>query len=189
MIFILATISFIYILILMVLLIMRREMQPLKIKSPRLMLLSIFANLLIIMSVTVIQLTEEECVNKKNIDQSALCNHHILEVTSLCLGYVLIGFTEPLAVIAYVLRAFRLRRIFDAQLYYFREEHKPVAMIQNFREHRLMRVLAVSVGISVTIYLTTALCLMYVPAGDETKLYLPNAQMTTRKSSLRLFDL
>lgn len=111
-------------------------------------------------------------MNKDDVDKSSLCNYHILEVTSLCLGYILIGFTEPLAVIAYVLRAFRLRRIFDAQLYYFEQDRKPVEMIQRFNELRLIKVLAVSVGFSAVIYLTTALCLMYVPPSDDTKLYL-----------------
>ena len=51
---ILASISAAYIVILMAFVIVRREMQPLKIKSPRLMLLSIAANLIIIASVTII---------------------------------------------------------------------------------------------------------------------------------------
>ena len=46
----------------------------------------------------------------------------MLEWIAVTLGYVTIAFSEPLAVIAYVLRAFRLRRIFDAQLKYFRED-------------------------------------------------------------------
>ena len=54
MILILASISIIYVIGLMVLITYRQEMQPLKIKSPRLMLLSIFANLFIIISVSVI---------------------------------------------------------------------------------------------------------------------------------------
>ena len=83
------------------------------------MLLSMFGNLIIIFSVSVIQVTEETCVNKDSKEASYVCNHNILLVVSLCLGYIMIGFTEPLAIVAYVLRAFRLRRIFDAQLFYF----------------------------------------------------------------------
>ena len=59
----LAIISIVYTFGLMVLVFARKEMQPLKIKSPHLLLLSIFANLFIIMSVSVIQLAEEKCVN------------------------------------------------------------------------------------------------------------------------------
>ena len=60
---VLAAFSVVYVMILMVLIFYRKEMQPLKIKSPRLMLLSVFANLCIIISVSVIQLSEEKCVN------------------------------------------------------------------------------------------------------------------------------
>ena len=115
----LAGVSICYIVLLMVLILYRREVQPLKIKSPRLMLLSMFANLWIIISVSIIQVTEEKCINKVSVEKSELCDHNILLVVSLCLGYMMIGFTEPLAIVAYVLRAFRLRRIFDAQLCYF----------------------------------------------------------------------
>ena len=115
----LAGVSICYIVLLMVLILYRREVQPLKIKSPRLMLLSMFGNLWIIISVSIIQVTEEKCINKVSVDKSEMCDHNILLVVSLCLGYMMIGFTEPLAIVAYVLRAFRLRRIFDAQLCYF----------------------------------------------------------------------
>ena len=115
----LAGFSICYIVLLMVLILYRREVQPLKIKSPRLMLLSMFGNLWIIISVSIIQVTEEKCINKVSVEKSELCDHNILLVVSLCLGYMMIGFTEPLAIVAYVLRAFRLRRIFDAQLCYF----------------------------------------------------------------------
>lgn len=115
----LAGFSICYIVLLMVLILYRREVQPLKIKSPRLMLLSMFGNLWIIISVSIIQVTEEKCINKASVDKIGICDHNILLVVSLCLGYMMIGFTEPLAIVAYVLRAFRLRRIFDAQLCYF----------------------------------------------------------------------
>lgn len=81
------------------------------------MLLSMFANLVIIFSVSVVQVTEEKCINVEKV--SEICDHNILLVVSLCLGYMMIGFTEPLAIVAYVLRAWRIRRIFDAQLTYF----------------------------------------------------------------------
>ena len=123
------------------------------------MLLSIFANLFIIISVSVIQLSEEMCVNTQSSDDSFVCDYHVLEVFSLSFGYILIGFTEPLAIISYVLRAFRLRRIYDAQLTYFREERKPVELIEKFREARLIMVTAVSVATLTVIYLIVALCL------------------------------
>ena len=81
-----------------------------------------FGNLWIIFSVSVIQVAEEQCINLTDVTKSGedLCAHNILLVVSLCLGYMMIGFTEPLAIVAYVLRAFRLRRIFDAQITYFK---------------------------------------------------------------------
>jgi len=111
-------------------------------------------------------------VNKELVQRSKLCNDNILEGTAICLGYILIGFTEPLAIVAYVLRAFRLRRIFDAQTYYFREERKPTEMIESLREGRIIKILAFSVASTVAAYLTTALCLMFVPPTGATKLYL-----------------
>ena len=75
----------------------------------------------------------------------------------------MIGFSEPLAIISYVLRAFRLRRIYDAQLKYFREERKPVELIERFKETRLIIVTAVSVGAITVLYLIVALCMMFIP--------------------------
>ena len=111
----LASISVVYVAILTVLIYCRQEMQPLKIKSPRLLLMCVFANLFIIISVSIIQLAEEKCVNTIGAeDADGICVWHILEVISFIFGYVCVGFTEPLAFVAYVLRAFRLRKIFDA---------------------------------------------------------------------------
>jgi len=51
---VLASVSAVLIFAVMVMVWARREVQPLKIKSPRLMLLSIFANLFIIVTVSII---------------------------------------------------------------------------------------------------------------------------------------
>ena len=51
---ILACCSIVYVTVLIVLIVYRREMLPIKIKSPKLMLLSIIANLFIIVAVGVI---------------------------------------------------------------------------------------------------------------------------------------
>ena len=115
--FVLEGVSMVYVIALIVLILTRREMLPIKIKSPRLMLLSIFANLFIIISVSIIQVSEEHCVNtyqQSQAEENEICKYKILETFSIILGYVIIGFTEPLAVIAYVLRAIRLRDIYDA---------------------------------------------------------------------------
>ena len=158
-----AAIAIAGIIALMVLITIRRDVQPLKIKSPRLMLLSMFGNLIIIFSVCIIQVTEEKCINIQTVHKSQLCEANILLAISLSLGYMMIGFTEPLAIIAYVLRAFRLRRIFDAQLCYFKTERKPTELIENFKEIRLIKILVVTVGIFSVLYLSSALALMYIP--------------------------
>ena len=84
----------------------------------------------------------------------------------------MIGFTEPLAIVAYVLRAFRLRRIFDAQLYYFQMERKPTEMIERFKENRLIRILIMTVCILSVIYCGLALTLMYAPDDHDSYLFL-----------------
>ena len=82
----------------------------------------------------------------------------------------MIGFTEPLSIISYVLRAFRLRRIFDALETYLREERKPVELIENFKENKLIKKAALSVGIITVLYLTSAILLAYLP--DTSMLHL-----------------
>ena len=169
----LASFSIVYVATIMMLILLRQEKQPLKIKSPRLMLLCIFANLTIIISVSVVQLSEEKCINEDGgTTADGVCKWHVLEMFSLCFGYILLGFTEPLSVIAYVLRSFRLRSIYDAQLTYYSEDRKPVEMIEKFRELRLIKVTAISVGCLTVVYLVTALFLKFVPMGSTTKLYL-----------------
>ena len=167
---ILACLSIVYVSILTYLIFKRQEMQPLKIKSPRLMGLSIFANLFIIIQVSIIQLQEETCVNVEDPTDVPICYKGILYTASIALGFIVIGFTEPLAIISYVLRAFRLRRIYDAQLTYFREERKPVEMIEKFRELRLIKIVAISVGVIAIVYLLIAVCFAFIP--DENHLYL-----------------
>lgn len=119
------------------------------------------------------QLSEEKCVNENGTqDSDGICTWSILEIFAMIFGYVVVGFTQPLSFIAYVLRAFRLRRIFDAQLTYFKEDRKPVELIEKFRENRLIMITALSVGVVTIIYLTTALLLVYVPEGEKSMLYL-----------------
>ena len=90
---------------------------------------------------------------------------------ALCLGYIMIAFTEPLAIISYVLRAFRLRRIYDAQVKYFKEDRKPTELFEKFKEHRLITVTAIAVGTLTITYCIVAICLIFVP-DDKSKLYL-----------------
>lgn len=169
----LASLAVLYVGALMVLVFLRQEMQPLKIKSPRLLLICIFANLFIIISVSVVQLSEEKCVNEDGSqDPDGICKWSILEVFAMIFGYVVVGFTEPFSFVAYVLRAFRQRRIFDAQLTYFKEDRKPVELIEKFRENRLIMIAALSVGCVTILYLTSALLLVYTPEGDKSMLYV-----------------
>ena len=50
------------------------------------------------------------------------CQDTALTWISLVFGYIFIGLSEPLSFVPYVLRGFRLRKIFDAQIFYYRED-------------------------------------------------------------------
>ena len=103
-----------------------------------------------------------------------VCKWKVLELFSLVFGYIILGFTEPLALISYILRAFRLKNIYNAQLIYFREERKPVELIERFKEGRLIKITAISVGTITIVYLFTAVILSFAPSGGSKLFYLPS---------------
>lgn len=90
----------------------------------------------------------------------------------------MIGFTEPLSIISYVLRAFRLRRIFDAQETYLKEDRKPVELIEKFKENRLIKIVAMSVGIITALYLISAILLAFLPNSSMLNL-LPSVDTSS----------
>ena len=79
--------------------------------------------------VAVIQIEQESCVNSKDGKEIDSCEHYGLQVTALLFGFLVMCMAEPLAVSSYILRAVRLKKIFDAQQEYFHEGLKPTALI------------------------------------------------------------
>ena len=95
----------------------RGDIQPLKIRSSKLLFVSVVANLMIVVQVFVIQLSQEVCINTTdNFDTiQNRCKYEYLELFGLLFGFLIISTAEPLAFVSQVLRAIRLRRIIDAQ--------------------------------------------------------------------------
>ena len=77
-------------------------------------MVSVGANLGIIVQMSVIQVEQELCVNSKDKQDIDSCVHYGLQVVALLFGFLIMCMAEPLAIIAYVLRAVRLKKIFDA---------------------------------------------------------------------------
>ena len=71
----------------------------------------------------------------------------------------MVPFTEPFALITYVFRAFRLRKIFDAQQVYYKERKKPTALLAQIRESRLIMLSLVTVAILTGLFLVPILAL------------------------------
>ena len=94
----------------------RGDIQPLKIRSSKLLIVSVLANLLIVFQIFIVQLSQELCVNKEGtFDTSAYrCKFKGLEIFGLIFGFLIIGACEPLSLISQILRAVRLRKIIDA---------------------------------------------------------------------------
>ena len=104
--------------ILLVLICHRREMQAIKIKSPILVGVSLAANIIFILQIFVIQLDQELCINSQKTAEAdpavenQFCRLKALQVCSVIFGFVSMALIEPLALISYLLRAVRFRRIF-----------------------------------------------------------------------------
>ena len=163
---------------------MRRDIQPLKIKSPRLLIVSVAANLFIIIMLAIVQIEQEICVNSEDGKEIESCTHYGLQVTSLLFGFLVICLAEPLALSSYVLRAIRLKKIFDAQQVYFHEGRKPTDLIDKFREARLLiRTLLVTVIITL-LYLIVALILNYAPSGRSYLYVLPSMNTSSYSHEL-----
>lgn len=94
----------------------RGEIQPLKIRSSKLLFVSVLANLTIVVMAYVIQMAQEICINQTDkIDTfTHHCKIYSLELLGLLFGMLIISTAEPLAFVSQVLRAIRLRRIIDA---------------------------------------------------------------------------
>lgn len=141
----------------------RGEIQPLKIRSSKLLFVSVLANLTIVVMAYVIQMAQEICINQTdNIDTfTHHCKIYSLELLGLLFGMLIISTAEPLAFVSQVLRAIRLRRIIDAQQSYFNEQTRPTELIARFQEKNLMKIQAIVVGFVTLAYLVLAVVLYF----------------------------
>ena len=94
---------------------MQANVQPIKIKSPKLILLFIFANILAILLLCIVQLNEDKCIQKQN----ETCEQGALLLTAQICGYLFVCFVEPLIMMAFLIRYMRITKIFEAQQIYF----------------------------------------------------------------------
>ena len=94
---------------------MQANVQPIKIKSPKLILLFIFANILAIMLLCIVQLNEDKCIQTQN----ETCEQGALLLTAQICGYLFVCFVEPLIMMAFLIRYMRITKIFEAQQIYF----------------------------------------------------------------------
>jgi hypothetical protein len=96
---------------------MQANVQPIKIKSPKLILLFIFANILAILLLCIVQLNEDKCI--QNTVEIETCKKGALLLTAQICGYLFVCFVEPLIMMAFLIRYMRITKIFEAQQIYF----------------------------------------------------------------------
>lgn len=84
----------------------RKEMQPLKIKSPTLLAIFLVANMLTVVLLMLIMINVEECYIGN-------CKPGLRSIAETC-GYLLVCLAEPLLILSFLMRFVRIRKIFDA---------------------------------------------------------------------------
>ena len=89
------------------LVIKRKEMQPLKIKSPLLLAIFLVGNMITVVLLMLVSINVEVCYAKGS------CNTGLQKLAETC-GYLLVCFAEPLLLLSFLLRFVRIRKIFDA---------------------------------------------------------------------------
>jgi hypothetical protein len=119
-----AVFSTLWYLVLTALVVLRKEHQPLKLKSPMLLTIFLLGNIATIVLITLIYINAE--VGGEVLRQSARVS-----------GYMMVCFSEPMLLLAFCLRYVRVRKIFDAQQVYFTENKKPQELIDKYSELRL----------------------------------------------------
>lgn len=117
-------------------------------------------------------MAQEICINQNGYNFDSVHNHcsgggYILELAGLLFGFLIISFAEPIAFVAQILRAIRLKRIIDAQQSYFNQETRPSDLIARFQESRLLKTLVISIAIVSLVYIGAAVVLYF-----ENHLYL-----------------
>ena len=123
---------------------------------------------------SVVQYEQEICVNSLDEKDFQQCVSYGLQVVALLCGFLVLCIGEPLTLVSYVLRAVRLRKIFDAQQVYFYEERKPIDLIEKFKEKRLVFLTCLITGTTTLVFLTVAICLNYFPSERSLLFLLPS---------------
>ena len=99
----------------------RKEMQPLKIKSPQLLAIFLVGNMVTVLLLFIVSINVEVCYADG-------CRDGLKTLAETC-GYLLVCFSEPLLLMSFLLRFVRIRKIFDAQQIYFEHGVRPSEMI------------------------------------------------------------
>jgi len=108
------------------LVIKRKEMQPLKIKSPQLLSIFLIGNIVTIIFLFFVSVNVE--VYYMNGSDASNSNNGLKKLSETC-GYLLVCLSEPLLLLSFLLRFVRIRKIFDAQQIYFEHGVRPSEMI------------------------------------------------------------
>ena len=162
--------------LIMVLLVLRQHYQPLKKRSPKLIMLSCVGNFLFCLCLLLEEIQFNDC--RINSD-SEVCNSPAFAGINCFLGFILLSFCEPMAVIPYILRSIRLYVIFKAQEYYFRERRKPTEWFNWIKEQRMIKICFVWVAILTVIsimlyilYLFNKDAFLYAPSYTVSACYM-----------------
>ena len=86
----------------------RKEIQPLKLRSPKLVSLFLIGNICTVVLLTLVQLNAEFC-------RDGVCStsEAFLKAADSA-GYLIVCFSEPLVLLTFCLRYLRVRKVFDA---------------------------------------------------------------------------
>jgi len=156
-------------LVLLVLLCKRKNNQPLKKKSPNLIIISTLGNMLFCVVMLLQQILFYGCLVRSDLPA---CQNSTISNVNCLLGLSLLSVCEPLCVVPYYLRSTRLYWIFKAQEYYFQRKKKPVQWFKIIKERTLIRAnLALALVLSIV---TIGLFLGYWLGNNEVFLYLPS---------------
>ncbi len=154
--------------ILLTLLIMRRKYQPLKKKSPNLIILSCLGNFAFCLCLLVLETTYQSC----QIDTtSSVCLSKGFTQFNCLLGFALLSMCEPLSIMPYVLRSIRLYVIFRAQEYYFQNKKKPQKWFTWIKEGRLIKICLI--WTLITVIITVGLFFGYLQE-NRVFIYIPS---------------
>ena len=147
----------------------RRNSQPLKKKSPNLIIISTAGNMLFCLVMLLQQVLFYGCLVRSDLPA---CQDATVSNLNCLLGLSLLSVCEPLCIVPYYLRSTRLYWIFKAQEYYFRKKKKPLHWLKNIKERTLIR-LSLLLALALCIA-TLGLFLGYCLGRSDVFLYLPS---------------